>query len=234
MLFPTHTKGSLVSTAKHLGTTAAVTVSLVLFTSCGSGDAADVDVSEDGQIAYACALADHVEDEHGDPASWAEYIGEDADPGVRETSSIGALLMATEDAGLNEVGEKLVEGVSRVDIEALTAGLAEARESCQDVDGTQHADVSHEGQLDYACTLAASIPDKHGDTASWVNEEELPTVWYEVAGATALTGALNGQILPEHQELSEAGADLTAVLNTSDADRIDDAFAAFQSACDDR
>src|SRR5690625_7778591 len=56
------------------------------------GSSQGPDVSQAGQVEYACALARHVQDEHGDADSWGEHVGDDADPAMRETASVASLL----------------------------------------------------------------------------------------------------------------------------------------------
>src|SRR5699024_7310836 len=99
MLTPAHTNRSLIPTPKRRIVTMRLTISAALLGRCGGTDssAASVDVSEAGQLVYACGLTDHVESEHGAPDSWDDFIGEDADPAVSETAAIGALAMGSDD-----------------------------------------------------------------------------------------------------------------------------------------
>lgn len=200
MFSTTHTLGSRIRTPKRLVTTAALAVSAVLLAGCASTATADIDVSEQGQVAYACALAAHVQAEHGSPDTWTDYIGDDTAPGARELSSIGMFTMGAESGALSDIGTQLVEGISRVDIAALISGLDEAQAACEDIEGTDDADVSHDAQLAYACAVADRVVDEHGDAASWLGEG-VSAAWYEAAGAAALTGASNGQTLADAEEL---------------------------------
>lgn len=175
---------------KRLSVTVAFATSAVLLASCGNG-ATEVSVSAEGQATYACALAEHVHTEHGSPESWENFIGDETDPGAREVSSIGALTMGADNDGFRDIGEQLMEGTNRVDIDALSVGLNAMQDACDGVEDMAHADVSHDGQLEYACTLAGRITEMHGDAASWVNDEST-TAWNEAVSASALTGAMNG------------------------------------------
>ncbi|HIW47165.1 MAG TPA: hypothetical protein H9884_09750 [Candidatus Yaniella excrementigallinarum] len=232
MLTPPHTKRSFIRTPKRVIVTMSLTVSAVLLASCGSSNssAAGVDTSEAGQLAYACALKEHVEADHGAPDSWDDFIGDDADPAVRETAAIGALAMGSDDETFSDPGEILIEGISRADIETLSSGLEHMEQACAGIEGTEQAAVSHEAQLDYACSLADHISAEHGEAATWLNDDDF-TVLSEAMGAAALTGAMNGQTLAGHQELSEAGRDLLTGVSRADADYTDEFLEAFQSAC---
>ncbi len=233
MLTPPHTKRSLLRTPKRLSLTIGLAISTVLLASCGSSNssaAAGVDVSEEGQLAYACALTEHVASEHGAPDSWEGFIGDDADPAARETAAIGALAMGSDDETSNDAGDLLVEGISRADTERLSSGLEHMEQACEGIEGVEQADVSHEAQLDYACSLADHISEDHGEAASWITDDDF-VVLSEALGAAALTGAMNGQVLADHQELSEAGRDLLTRVSRADADYTDEFLEAFQSAC---
>lgn len=228
MLAHTDSKASPVRPATRFIPVAAIAASLVVV-GC-SNASAEADISESGQLAYACALAEHLEAEHQGPAAWDVYVGNQADPGARETAAIGALTTGSDDADLADTGTNLLEGMARLDIEVLKAGLEEIRDTCDSLDITQKVDVSHEAQLDYACALANGIADTHGSATAWLEQPD-SDAWHELTGATALTGAFNGQILAEHQELSEAGIDLLRALQVHDADGIGANLETFQSEC---
>jgi len=232
MLTPAHTNRSLIPTLKRLIVTMSLTISTALLASCGGTDSstAGLDVSEAGQLAYACGLTDHVESEHGAPDSWDDFIGEDADPAVRETAAIGALAMGSDDETFNDAGEMLVDGVSRADFEGVSSGLEHMGKDCGSVEDVEKADVSHEAQLDYACSLAEHIGEEHGEASTWLDDDDFVVV-SEAMGAAALTGAMNGQTLADHQELSEAGRDLLSGVTGADADYTDEFLESFQSAC---
>lgn len=140
--------------------------------------------------------------------------------------------MGAENAGFSDIGERLMEGISRVDLDALHAGLEAIQEACDGVGGISQADVSHDGQLEFACTLAGRIADVHGDAASWVGDDDT-TAWDEAVSVSALTGAMNGQLLTGHEALSEAGRNLLSAMNRLDAEHIDEGLEEFQQACSD-
>lgn len=217
---------------KRLSVTVAFATSAVLLASCSSNSVTEVDVSAEGQTAYACALAEHVHTEHGAPESWANFIGDETGPGAREVSSVGALTMGAENDGFSDIGEQLIEGTNRVDIEALSVGLDAMQDACDRVEGIVHADVSHDGQLEYACALARRITEMHGDAASWVSDADA-TAWSSAVSVSALTGAMNGQRLAGHEALSDAGRNLLSALNRLDAEHANEGLEEFQSACSD-
>src|SRR5699024_591284 len=115
MLTPPHTKRSFIPTPKRIIVTMGLTVSAVLLASCGSSNssACGGDTSEADHVEYACALREHVEADHGAADSWDRFIGDDADPAVRETAAICALAMGSDDETFSDHGEILIEGISR-------------------------------------------------------------------------------------------------------------------------
>lgn len=201
----------------------------ILLTSCGD-TGAEGDISDTGQIAYACALAEHVEAEHGAQDSWDAYIGNDANDGAREASAIGMLTVGSHDTALRAAGEDLLEAITRLDIDLLNTGLEDIQDACGALDIAQDVDVSHEAQLDYACALVHGVADKHGSASAWIEVSD-HDAWYELASAAALTGGANGQWLEEHQELSQAGIELLRAVQVNDSDQIDANLETFQSAC---
>lgn len=231
MITTTHTSKSFTNAPKRLIITVGLAVSTALLASCGSA-VGSTDASEEGQLAYACGLANHVESEHGAPDSWKGFIGDGADPAAREAGAVGALAMGSDDETFKDAGELLVDGISRADTEGLSSGLEHMRQACDGVEGVEQVDVSHEAQLDYACSLADHIGEEHGEAASWINDDDF-AVLSEAMGAAALTGAMNGQTLAGHQELSEAGRDLLTAVSRANADYTDEHLQAFQAACTD-
>lgn len=196
------------------------------------------DISDSGQIAYACALADHIHDEHGDADSWSDTIGENADPGVRESAAVSSLLGGTagftlpDHKELSAHAEDIAKGITQLDIEALQSGLDGVIEDCQDISGTADADVSHSAQLTYACNLIDHVRDEHGDDAeSWGSIDD-DTAWHEAISAAALAGSLNGQELPDHKELSQAGKDIYTGASSAEPDVLNNGLKDFASACD--
>ena len=201
--------------------------------------AAKHDVSEQGRLAFGCTLAEHIDQEHGDPESWSVYIGDDADPGVREIATVGNIFVAASTTGAvdrDPVGvqaQNLLESVSRIDTEMMATGLEGIQAACADLDVGDYPDVSHESQLDYACDLTAHVEQEYGSATQWPDALDGPVVNLALAAAS-LTGAYNGQRLAEEPELSEASLDLAHSINRIDAEMTDDALAALRGACETR
>lgn len=194
------------------------------------------DVSEEGQVEYACALGHHVQDEHGDVDSWGEPIGDDADPAMRETASVASLLggsggfVLRDHEDLSELGQDLFKGVITIDNDKINDSLDEIVSACQDDDLSASADVSHSAQIDYACALAAYVVDEHGGSETWdgIGEER---AWHEAGSVAALVGAMNGQILSDHKELSQAGKGIFQGVSRIETDELDASLDDFTSAC---
>lgn len=200
------------------------------------GSSQGPDVSQAGQVEYACALARHVQDEHGDADSWGEPVGDDADPAMRETASVASLLggsggfVLPEHEDLSELGQDLFKGVISIDNDTIEDSLDEIVSACQDDDLSASADVSHSAQIDYACALAAYVVDEHGGSETWdgIGDER---AWHEAGSVAALVGALNGQILSDHKELSEAGKGIFQGVSRIKTDELDTSLDDFISAC---
>ena len=223
---------SLRTTFRHPITTGLVLVSTAgLLAGCTSS-AAQLDVSDDGRLAFACSLADHVDQEHDAPTSRSELIGDDADPSVREIATLGNLLVAAEDP-LSVTAQNLLMSVSRTDTDEMVTRLDEVRAGCEDLDVNQTADVSHESQLDYACALVDHVEAEYGPASQWPDMYDTPAV-YLVAAAASATGAYNGQVLEDEPQLSDAGLTLYQSVSRMDAELTDEALVEFQSVCQDR
>lgn len=81
--------------------------------------------------------------------------------------------MGADNAGLSHIGEHVMEGISRVDADALDVGLDATHNSCEGVEGMSYAVVSHDGHLEHARTLAGRIAETHGSAASWGHDDEV-------------------------------------------------------------
>src|SRR5699024_4158838 len=212
-------------------TPVAVLAASIVLVRCGGS--AEADITSEGRLAYACTLTDHVLEEHGDPDSLGAFMGHEADPGARETATVGMLANGSDNETFAAIGSTLVESVQLFNPEELTSGLYDIQAACEDSGISKTADVSHQGQLDYACTLTHHFRQEHGLAAEWIDERAQAgwSGFVELASAAALVGAANGQILAEYPELSEAGIDLLNALQRRDLEVIDNSVEAFDSAC---
>lgn len=105
-----------------------------MISACEGADTdGQVDVSQEGQGAYACALAEYVTEEHGEPHTWGS-IGEE--PAWHMAGSVGALFGGANGYVLPgyesqaESGLNLVTGVGRLDSGAIASGLASVVAAC--------------------------------------------------------------------------------------------------------
>src|SRR5690625_2965562 len=75
---------------KRLPLLAACTLMAGALAACSSASA-DSDVSEDGRLAFGCSVTQHIHEEHDTADSWSPFLGDDADPAVRETATVGSI-----------------------------------------------------------------------------------------------------------------------------------------------
>lgn len=190
---------------------------LLVVAACGtSADwGSGPDVSHSGQIVYACALAQHVDEEYGAPSTWSDWVGDDADPGVHQVASAGSLLGGTggftvpDHKELSDAGKDIITNVMSADVEKLDTALDDVIAACENVSESGDPDVSDSGQITYACAIANHIDEEHGTVDTWgdIGEER---AWHEAGSFASLVGAINGQVLSDHAELSELGKDVFA------------------------
>src|SRR5699024_2966896 len=223
------------SRARRAATTGLVAALAVVTNACSSGGD-EPDVSDEGQIDYACALADHVGAD-ADISSWT-LIGDDADEGARAVGSMACLVGAS--AGyvpdghedLAKAGQAIFKGLTTADVESMQQGLQDFTQQCAEVADSSDADVSAQGQLAYACALAGHLTDEHGAFDNWGSIGQEPA-WHEAASVGALFGGLNGQVLPEHPELSQAGRELVAGTSRVNAGQLQAGLEDINAHCED-
>ncbi|USQ81241.1 hypothetical protein NF556_06250 [Ornithinimicrobium faecis] len=202
-------------------------------TGCSSGDP---DVTHEGQVSYACALAAHVAEQDPDMAAWT-MIGDDADPMVREILAMGSLAGGSagfeldEHAELSDAGKAVFEGVSRIDFDTMQTGLDDFDAACDSLSVSAEGDVSDEGQIRFGCDLAAHVVEEHGPAESWgsLGEEH---AWHEVMSVGALFGAPIGQELADYPDISAAGRDLYMAVSTLDTQALDGGLEAVVDECE--
>lgn len=171
------------------------------------------DVSRSGQKKYACALANHIVDEHGyadtdDDDNWGKTLGKHASPGIIETAGLAGLL-----GGFNGHGgapTKLERGIDKLvieqdDTESLNRALKKIVSTCKQPKRLTKDQVSRAGQKDYACALVKHTVDVHGyadadadpktkDAKHWgkgIGRDASPG-WIEVGAIAGLLGGATG------------------------------------------
>ena len=195
------------------------------------------DVSPEGQISFACALASHVSEERGDVAEWGSFIGEDANPGVSELAAAASLVGAVagytlpDHPELSESGTLVIQGIMRVDEAAIADGLDQMISACDGADTGGQADVSQEGQGAYACALAEYVIAEHGESSTWGTLGEEPA-WHLAGSVGALFGGANAYVLPEYESQAESGNNLVSGVGRLDGETIDAELAAVVAECD--
>ncbi len=199
--------------------------------------ASEPDVTHDGQIAYACALAAHVAEQDPDMASWT-MIGDDAEPMMREILAMGSLAGGSaafeldEHAELSDAGKAIFQGVSRVNPEAMQAGLDDFTAGCDSLSVSAEGDVSDEGQIRYGCDLAAHVVEEHGSAESWggLGQER---AWHEALSVGAFFGGPVGQTLPDYPDLSTAAKDLYTGVSALNTEALDGGLDAVVEHCEE-
>lgn len=97
-----------------------------------------------------------------------------------------------------------------------------------------NVDTSPEGQVSYACALAAEVTASGGDPYGWeLFGEDSDLAVTQSAASASLVGSIAGYDLPDHPELSDAGDDLIRGVIAVDADSIVIGLEAMEAACAD-
>ncbi|MPV48847.1 MULTISPECIES: hypothetical protein [unclassified Pseudactinotalea] len=217
---------------------AAVAAGLTIGLLVAGCSAAGPDVSADGRLDYACALAARAQDS-GPAQEWTLTPGA-ADPALNAVAGAAALLggmTATTLEGhedLSEAAKVQYAQITRVDSDGIQAGIDNMTAAC-DRSGLPEGepDISLPGQVAYACALVADARQA-GPPAEWdplVGDDAEPAI-IETLGAAALTGALTATPLPDHADLTEAGQDLYRAATTLDTNGLTDGLNTFGDACD--
>ncbi len=199
---------------------------------CAAPDHADADVSDVGQVAYACALAG----EAGSPGQWSSAVGDDADPEAIAASSSAALLggvygIALEgQPALSEAAAAYVRGLTRLDLEELEGSLDDLRAACADAGIDPAGDPSADGRRAYACDLAAAVLDEHGDVQTWGSLLE-DSAWRESSAVAALGGGLTGTQLTGAEGLSASAQQIQRGTQTQDLELVQTALDEISTDC---
>lgn len=223
------------STRRRAGTTVLAVLVTGALAACSS-DGEDLDTTPGGQVAYACALAEQIGDEHPAPEDWGTAIGADAEPGAVAASALAALLGGAtgfahpDHPELAEPAVGIVRSVQRMDLDGIEDGLADVRAACVDVDGTAPEDLGQAGQVAYACALARSVTDERGEVSTWGGILEDPA-WTETMAAAALVGAFTGGPVPGAEAVGDALADVVTGVSRADAEQVQSGLEDLVGSC---
>jgi len=96
-------------------------------------------------------------------------------------------------------------------------------------------EVSPDGQVQYACSLAKHVEEERGDPADWkgVAGPDADPGAVEAAAVSSLLGGTAGYELPEHPELSAAASDLTAAVMRVDLEQLSSSLEKIVAGCAD-
>lgn len=204
-----------------------------------TGAAQGPDVSAAGQVDYACALVTDVGAQHDSVDSWFTGIGDKADPATHQVAGAVGLLGAVVGAhlegftDLSEGATTILTGISTIDTERMQDGLDMVIAGCQEHElPAKQPDISPDGQIDYACALAADAT-KSGPVRDWftgVGDDVDPAI-HELAGAAGLSGAMTASELAGHQPLSDAGTDIFQGITILDPEQVQQGLDAMVDSC---
>ena len=89
------------------------------------------DVSVSGQVAYACALIENVEQTHRSPEDWGMILEDQAYSDVAAVSGLlGGLVAYSQDRKEFQEFGQLLGGLDRLDPRALTSSVAATHKAC--------------------------------------------------------------------------------------------------------
>lgn len=195
------------------------------------------DVTPEGQAAYACALAENALEDRSDVTDWDPSLGEGADNAVSQALAAGSLVGGaagyelSDHPELSEAGAEVFSAFSRLELETLAESLDDMLTACGDVDASGSADVSVDGQAEYACALADYVVEEHGPSENWGGLEEEPA-YHLVSSVSALFGGLNSSELPGSEDQAEAASTVITGVQMNDIETIDDGLATVLENCE--
>ncbi|WP_119697938.1 hypothetical protein [Microbacterium halotolerans] len=217
-----------------------------LLTACGPSPlsapgGSSPDVTPDGQVAYACGLAGSAAEQLQSAADWEDLrmIGEDTEDVAIELGAIGGLLGAmgayqlADHAVMSEASVEILKGVASHNIDAMPGALATIEAECEAASVVPLADaqLTPERRISYACALAAYVIDEHGDANEWGSFGEEPA-FHEAGSVGALLGGMNGHVMKEAPDVSEAGGDVVTSVSRMDMAGLNDGLEAVVSGCE--
>jgi len=94
-------------------------------------------------------------------------------------------------------------------------------------------DVSPDGQVQYACSLAKHVKEERGDPAEWKSMfgPDADPGASEAAAVSSLLGGTAAYELPDHPELSAAASDLTAAVTRLDLELLSSSLEKIVTGC---
>lgn len=207
---------------------------LALLTGCIAGPPTGPDVSQEGQVAYGCALIERVGAEDSAPEDWGSMIGDDADPGSVATLAAAALLGGAQNGSLvehpelTEAAADAFRAFATVDVDGIGDAVLAMQVGCDGVGAA--GDASPEGRIAYACALAESVRAEHGAVEQWRGGLESPA-WRAAGAASALVGGFNGGTVPGAEGLAEGAAEMQLAALTLDEAGMQTGIDAFVQWC---
>ncbi|HLR55833.1 MAG TPA: hypothetical protein VK096_03630 [Actinomycetales bacterium] len=114
----------------------------------------------------------------------------------------------------------------------LAIGATLALSGC----GASGADVSPEGQIDYACALIDDVKEKRTAPDDWgtpIGDDADPAI-IQAASAAALAGAMTGGGSESSAAMGEAAMDVLQSVSRAQMESMQEGVDAFAQACSDR
>lgn len=99
--------------------------------------------------------------------------------------------------------------------------------------GASNADISAEGQIDYACALIDDVKAAKKSPEGWTMQvgDDADPAMINAAAAASLAGALTGGGADVSAEMASAGRDIFAGLSRLDAEILQDGVDSFAKEC---
>lgn len=200
------------------------------------------DVSAEGRVAYACALAIDA-DSYGpvDVGTWNITVGDQAGTPWRALVAIPGLLDVKVGASphsypeLKDPATTIEMGIQLMNTDLMQSGLDELVGWCRDhVDHPSLPDISAAGRVAYACALAVDA-NSYGriDIARWdiAVGDEAGTPWRELTAIPDLLGASISAPPPGYEDIANIMSAAPSALDLNSWDTIQQALDQLVAHC---
>lgn len=219
-------------------TTSVLLATALLLGACSNSNA---DVSPQGQVAYACALAKDIKETFdANPNWWDDVSRPEVDAMLASVTGFGALLGGVTGGGA-EISQEMqddvftvVMGVSQLNESRIHESVDAVVEACDKADDIKPSgDVSAEGQIDYACALATDIKDADGPASRWelkIGADTSPALVKAISAAALVGGATDGTAAAL-EAMSDAGRTLFEGTSRMNIEMLQEGIDDLNAAC---
>src|SRR5690625_3125085 len=214
-------------------------ICVLLLSACSSSS---LDVSAQGQVNYACALAESASEMLEEDPDWVPDPAPGSDPMLDLLASSAALLGAFTAGGqdvsqeLQDAARDTVSGVFQVDSTVLADSLEVIVQECDADSGIEPSgDVSDKGRISFACALIADVKENDGPVdEQWQMKigPDTPEAQVKAISAGILVGGATGGAQEASSEMADAGGRLYQAISRVDAKMLQEGIDDLNSACD--